>query len=1086
MADLKDLTGNPNPVVSADDISEVALGDTTQESPGQLQTGFVTRGTVDTPTDADYYTFNAQEGVQYTVAMTSDQARYGWNSYFDSPYIVFHVTDPNGGYVDSSVYQGPAFPNSDKLTFTASTTGTYRLSTWGFTDVPDQIPADYALSFYAVSNNSPTTGTVTLGGNAWVGEQVSASAMLADADGLGVISFQWLLDNVVLQGAYGETLTVDQSYAGKSLSVVASHTDGKGNQEGLSSSSVTVNTPTQFNYMGFSGSSEEGATITVNMGITDPDGYQAQNVSYSWTAEYADHSQWLGATDQPQIDLSGVAPEMSLRLQVTVTDDEGDVRSSDDFIVTYIENVNDLPEGSVFVQGTLLEGQTLTADVDISDKDGLGTFQYQWQADGVDLAGATGDSLLLTDQHVGKTITVSVSYTDGYGTQERVESFETIPVIAFNHEAEGSVSILGNPLEGETLTADDSAVADADGLGEFRYQWEREGEPIVGATTKSYTLTADDVGALISVSVSYTDGDGNEESVDSGFTDPVAQRVNAEPAGDIVIYGVPTEGETLTVDTSLLSDADGLGVLSYRWLRVKFPETVEVGTGESYDLSEQDVGGTLFVEVTYTDGFGTQETVTSEATALVTALNHPPTLQIQQPTTVQDHSYDDGSERVYGHAIGHDPDGEGLTYGVVGGQPVLEDFIALVRKDGNYGTFFIDTSFNAGEFYYEPDPAKLDALTDQQTDSFTVTVTDGEHVTEAVAVVTLAGVNDQPDLTAPEQHVHPGNTTSVLTVQASDRDAQGSPESNLRFALSGGEDKARFNIDAVTGELSFVTAPDFFLPIDVDADNRYQVEVSVTDHAGLSGLSDRQLIEVEVVDSEPEQVGLNGTPAFGETLIAQVMGLDGQALMYHWFADNVLLPDELGSMLTLGFAEIGKSVHVEVSQGEGADHSSRVVSEITMAVSGELPMLLDDDESYWDSSIALPGGAQISTSEAQLYRTYSGALLRTPDDDGFNWWLNEIQQGRHTLETMAAGFLWSTEFLGYVNAPDGNSIADDVFLTHMYQGVFRREPDSDGYLWWLDELVSGRRSQTDVLVQMTQSNEYVELTLNDAADYLYA
>jgi hypothetical protein len=146
--------------------------------------------------------------------------------------------------------------------------------------------------------------------------------------------------------------------------------------------------------------------------------------------------------------------------------------------------------------------------------------------------------------------------------------------------------------------------------------------------------------------------------------------------------------------------------------------------------------------------------------------------------------------------------------------------------------------------------------------------------------------------------------------------------------------------------------------------------------------------------------------------------------------------------------------------------------------------IIDNDANYWNATIGLPNVETVSAAEAQLYRTYFGAMQRLPDDEGFAWWLKEIQEGRHDLNSMAAGFIWSEEFLGYVNAPDGNSIPNNAFLTHMYEGVFGREPDGAGYDWWLNELNSGHRSQVDVLVDMTQSNEYVELTLVGVVDYL--
>ena len=43
-------------------------------------------------------------------------------------------------------------------------------------------------------------------------------------------------------------------------------------------------------------------------------------------------------------------------------------------------NVNDAPEGSVIITGTLSQGQTLFADTHgLKDADGIGTFSYQWQ-----------------------------------------------------------------------------------------------------------------------------------------------------------------------------------------------------------------------------------------------------------------------------------------------------------------------------------------------------------------------------------------------------------------------------------------------------------------------------------------------------------------------------------------------------------------------------------------------------------------------------------------------------------------------------------------------------------------------------------
>jgi Ca2+-binding RTX toxin-like protein len=84
--------------------------------------------------------------------------------------------------------------------------------------------------------------------------------------------------------------------------------------------------------------------------------------------------------------------------------------------------VNHAPSGAVTIDGTAVEGQVLSASHTLDDADGLGTVSYQWQAGGVDIAGATGDSFTLTAAQVGKPITVVASYTDGGGAQESVVS----------------------------------------------------------------------------------------------------------------------------------------------------------------------------------------------------------------------------------------------------------------------------------------------------------------------------------------------------------------------------------------------------------------------------------------------------------------------------------------------------------------------------------------------------------------------------------------------------------------------------------------------------------------------------------------
>ena len=76
--------------------------------------------------------------------------------------------------------------------------------------------------------------------------------------------------------------------------------------------------------------------------------------------------------------------------------------------------------GAPTVDGTAQVGETLTASTSgISDADGLTTvsYTYQWLADDAGIEGATGSTYTVSDEDVGKPISVRVSFTDDRGRQ---------------------------------------------------------------------------------------------------------------------------------------------------------------------------------------------------------------------------------------------------------------------------------------------------------------------------------------------------------------------------------------------------------------------------------------------------------------------------------------------------------------------------------------------------------------------------------------------------------------------------------------------------------------------------------------------
>ena len=71
------------------------------------------------------------------------------------------------------------------------------------------------------------------------------------------------------------------------------------------------------------------------------------------------------------------------------------------------------------------------------------------------------------------------------------------------------------------------------------------------------------------------------------------------------------------------ADADGLGALSYQWL--SNGAVIGGATATTYTLGDADVGSNISLRVSYTDGGGTLETVTSASVGPVANVNDAPT-----------------------------------------------------------------------------------------------------------------------------------------------------------------------------------------------------------------------------------------------------------------------------------------------------------------------------------------------------------------------------------------------------------------------------------------------------------------------------
>ncbi|MCX7248326.1 MAG: hypothetical protein NTX31_11725 [Burkholderiales bacterium] len=357
-----------------------------------------------------------------------------------------------------------------------------------------------------------------------------------------------------------------------------------------------------------SGAATQGQTLTATNTLADTDGLGT--LTYQWKAGGNAISGATGST----LTLTEAQVGKVITVTASYTDGYGTAEAVTSSASTAVANVNDSPTGSVTISGTATQGQTLTAGNTLADPDGIGNIAYQWKSNGVASNAATASTFALTEGQVGKTITVTASYTDGHGTAESVTSTATAAVANVNDAPTGSVTITGTPTQGQTLTLANT-LADLDGLGTFSYQWKSDGAAITGQTLSSLTLSQAQVGKAITVAVSYTDGHGAAESIVSKATNAVAN-VNDAPTGSVTINGTATQGQALTA-TNTLADADSLGTISYQWKAGGV--NIAGATASSYTLSQAEVGKTITVTASYTDALGTAESKASTPTSTVTA-----------------------------------------------------------------------------------------------------------------------------------------------------------------------------------------------------------------------------------------------------------------------------------------------------------------------------------------------------------------------------------------------------------------------------------------------------------------------------------
>jgi len=110
-------------------------------------------------------------------------------------------------------------------------------------------------------------------------------------------------------------------------------------------------------------------------------------------------------------------------------------------------------------------------------------------------------------------------------------------------------------------------------------------------------------------------------------------------------------------------------------------------------------------------------------------------------------------------------------------------------------------------------------------------------------------------------------------------------------------------------------------------------------------------------------------------------------------------------------------------------------------------------------------------ADDQITRLYQAVFDRDADAEGFEFWTSQYRD-TGSLHAIAAQFAASDEFIDRY----GSNPSNEALVEAMYENVLGREGDADGVRFWLDQLDSGAMTQVGVLVAFTDSTENIDRT----------
>ena len=280
------------------------------------------------------------------------------------------------------------------------------------------------------------------------------------------------------------------------------------------------------------GSPRSGEAL--NASLTDPDGSVS---ALSWRWQRSTEEGWEDIADATAPDYTPGAGDVGSRLRAVATYDDGSGQGRTAQAATAEPVRNDPPEfgadaANLAVDENTAPGALVGSPITASDPNGddvsyslTGSGEFTVDPRTGQIRVSEGAAL---DHEATATHSLTLRAEDAHGDHDEI----SVTVRVNNLEEAGTLTLSHGDLRaGSVLTA---SLEDPDGsVSGESWQWNRASNPISGATGSSYTVTTGDVGHVLNVSVSYTDGHGPGKSASVATGSAVGNDAPAFPAQTI-------------------------------------------------------------------------------------------------------------------------------------------------------------------------------------------------------------------------------------------------------------------------------------------------------------------------------------------------------------------------------------------------------------------------------------------------------------------------------------------------------------------------------------------------------------------------